>query len=246
MRIKVPLLLLGLFVSEAAGLAAQEEVEATRVEASKLVKRDIPDLARKAEAGDAKAQLLLGEAYAFGYGVRKKFSEAAKWYERAGQQGNALAQFSLCNLYQFGYGVRKDKGEAIQWCSKAAEQGLAVAQAKLGFLYLEQKNYGEAEAWTRKAAEQGNLNAQINLAAMYAHGEGIPRDFASAYMWIILAREARCGQPPEVCVVQDPKLDAVTKQFRDEIAVNLTAEQIAEVQRRAADWMKEFEKRWRP
>jgi TPR repeat protein len=207
-----------------------------------LTKREIPGLVQKAEAGDAKAQLLLGHAYTFGFGTRRKDSEALKWYQKSAEQGNAHGQMALCNLYRFGRGVRKDESEAVEWCRKSAEQGLVEAQFELGYLYLQQKNDKEAEAWTRKAAEHGYFKAQTDLAILYAQGRGVPQDHLAAYTWILLARAARCGQPPEICVERDPEADALTQGARDEEAAKLSAEQVAEGRRRASEWLREHGK----
>ncbi|MBI4164863.1 MAG: sel1 repeat family protein [Acidobacteria bacterium] len=98
MRAKVSILLLVFCVSVSARLPAQEQLETMREEASKLTKQDIPELVRKAEAGDIKAQLLLGNAYARGFGVRQKFPEAAQWFRKSAEQGDAVAQYELSIL----------------------------------------------------------------------------------------------------------------------------------------------------
>lgn len=261
MRARFSILLLVLLVSVADRSPAQQQVSATEqgaskltkqdipqqeacvgsacgaVEASKLTKQDIPELVRRAEAGDANAQLLLGHAYLFGYGVQRKSSEAVKWYQKSADQGNAEAQLYLCRRYGFGDGVPKDENEAIKWCRRAAEQGLIDAQVNLGAAYHRQKNYTEAVKWDRKAAEAGDHIAQSNLSLDYAKGDGVPQDYPTAYMWILLARAARCGQPPKLCTEQDPPLDAETQRFQNEEAAHLSAEQIAEARRKASDWL---------
>jgi uncharacterized protein len=44
-------------------------------------------------------------------------------------------------------------------------------------------------SWYRKAAEQGHAAAQNNLGAMYAHGRGVPQDYAAAASWYRKAAE---------------------------------------------------------
>ena len=41
--------------------------------------------------------------------------------------------------------------------------------------------------WFRLAADQGYAQAQANLGAMYENGQGVPPDYATAYMWFSLA-----------------------------------------------------------
>ena len=54
-----------------------------------------PELVKKAEAGDAKAQFLLGACYYEGEGVEKDEKEAVKWYTKSAEQGNAGAKKQL-------------------------------------------------------------------------------------------------------------------------------------------------------
>ena len=84
---------------------------------------NIATLTQKANAGDAKAQNELGDAYYYGKGVAKDFTEATKWYKKAAEQGNASAQYSLGFCYENGKGVTKNLTEAVKWYRKAAEQG---------------------------------------------------------------------------------------------------------------------------
>jgi hypothetical protein len=220
---------------ETAG--AKDDPAVIHEQASKLTKQDISDLERKAEEGDADAQNLLGEAFEFGYGTKEKDSEAVKWYQRSADQGIAFGQYSLCNSYQYGHGVHKDRGTAMEWCHKAADQGLADAQAKLGYLFIQQRDYPSAAMWTRKAAEQGDFDARMNMAAMFSAGAGVPVDHESAYMWILLARVARCGQPAVKCIEKDPELDATTKKISEREAATLSAEQISEANRRVHEFL---------
>jgi TPR repeat protein len=39
----------------------------------------------------------------------------------------------------------------------------------------------------RALADQGNADAQNNLGRMYANGQGVPRDYVRAHMWLNLA-----------------------------------------------------------
>ena len=91
-----------------------------------------PELVKKAEAGDAKAQYDLGSGYCLGEGVTKDKKEAVKWFRMAAEQGNAKAQCALGVCYYGGDGVTKDYKEALKWLTKAAEQGIPEAKGILG------------------------------------------------------------------------------------------------------------------
>lgn len=108
---------------------------------------------------------------------------------------------------------------------RRAEQGEAYAQSRLGArYYLGQgvpQNYWEAARWYRLAAEQGEASAQFNLGLMYRRGQGVPQSFVEAYMWLNLA--AASG-------------DEGARTARDRVMRDMTPAQIAEGQRRAAEW----------
>jgi TPR repeat protein len=101
-----------------------------------------PALLTKASAGDAAAQVLVGEGYATGSGqartakqLTEDYRQAAEWYRKAAAQGNIAGKMHLAALYRDGMGVARDMEQAAGWYRKAAEQGDATAQATLGVLY---------------------------------------------------------------------------------------------------------------
>ncbi len=78
-------------------------------------KKQIADLRRKADQGDAKAHHTLGLLYVNGGGVPKNYTVARQWFERAAAQGHAGAQYDLGLLYANGEGVPQDYKKARQW-----------------------------------------------------------------------------------------------------------------------------------
>ena len=110
-----------------------------------------------------------------------------------------------------------------------AEQGDARAQVYLGFMYVNglgvpQDNV-EAVWWYRRAAEQGSADAQSNLGFMYGTGAGVPPDYVAAHMWFNLAAARLTGED---------RNQAVTR--RDIVAGRMSADQLAEAERRAREW----------
>jgi uncharacterized protein len=83
----------------------------------------------------------------------------------------------------------------------------------------------EAVKWYRLAADQGDTSGQDNLGSMYENGEGLPKDFAVAYLWPNLAA-AR-----ETTIYRD-----TYAAHRDAVAKLLTPDQIVEAQRLAREW----------
>ncbi len=73
-------------------------------------------------------------------------------------------------------GVARSRADAIA--------GHAEAQFGLAFsLAAGEQNYAEAAEWYFKAADQDHHLAQFNLGQMFAHGQGVTRDDATAMMW---------------------------------------------------------------
>jgi hypothetical protein len=178
---------------------------------------------KAAEQGNALAQGSLGQMYDNGQGVPRDRAEAVKWYRKAAEQGNADAQYNLALIYAHGQGVPQDYAEAVKWYRKAAEQGDAEAQFNLGVMYENGRgvlqDYAEAVKWYRKAAEQGVAPAQNNLGQMYENGRGVPQDYVEAYKWSNLA--ASQG-------------NAKGSTNRNNLALKMTPDQIAEGQRRSS------------
>ncbi len=73
-----------------------------------------------AEAGLAKAQLMMGILYQLGIGVEQNGQEAVRFYRAAAAQNNPLAWRNLATLYLLGLaGVGLDKAEAHRCFSQA-------------------------------------------------------------------------------------------------------------------------------
>lgn len=72
-----------------------------------------------AEAGDADAQVNVGEIFERGLGSEPNYEAALIWYRKAAAQGNARAQFNLGTLYEQGLGVERDPLAALNWYRQA-------------------------------------------------------------------------------------------------------------------------------
>ena len=71
-------------------------------------------LHRAAEAGDRKAQVMLGFMLCHGRGVPADPVQAADWLRRAANQGSVIAQIALARLYEAGDEVPRDLGLAYR------------------------------------------------------------------------------------------------------------------------------------
>lgn len=223
-------------------------------------------LQRRAEMGDADAQLKLGEHYEIGIGVEENYSEALKWYHKAAEQGNSDAQ-AILNVHYDDYHEVKGIAEKLNWYRRTAEKGNAEAQHSFGQYYdiVGSRVNNEAAKWYRKAAEQGFSDAQYQLGNCYADGKGVVKNEADAVKWYRKAAEqgnsfaqyslGHCYAngigivKNEVLAYQWLLLDAwkssvLTKNnILAMVEQKLTPEQRAEGQRLATEWQAAFEKR---
>jgi hypothetical protein len=97
--------------------------------------KEVTDLRKAAEQGNAVAQNNLGVSYYNGEGIPQNYQEAVKWFRLSAAQGIADAQNSLGRSYDAGQGVPQDYGEAVKWYRLAAAQGDDAAQNNLGVMY---------------------------------------------------------------------------------------------------------------
>jgi TPR repeat protein len=120
--------------------------------------------------------------------------------------------------------------QAADWYRKAADHGDLSAQIHLASLYREggkgfPRDMEQAAAWYRKAAEQGDVGAQGILGVLYSIGQGVPQDDVEAYYWLDLA-----------AAVKGPRQQQYAAN-RQTIGTHITADELAEVQDRVAQWL---------
>nr|WP_281164086.1 hypothetical protein [Novispirillum itersonii] len=85
--------------------------------------------------------------------------------------------------------------------------------------------------WPRKAAEQGLAAAQHNLGLMYKKGQGVPQNYSLAYTWLSVAIAS--GVPDQSSIIS----------ARDGLAEKLSPPQLAEAQKRAAQYSEKYKPR---
>jgi TPR repeat protein len=127
----------------------------------------VPDLLAKANAGDAAAQVAVGEHYAADAAAMhnvtqagEAYKTAAEWYRKAAGQGSVAGQMHLAVLY-------RDGGKGFP------------------------RDMAQAAEWYRKAAEQGDVTAQASLGVLYSIGMGVPHNDVEAYFWLDLAASVK-------------------------------------------------------
>ena len=151
------------------------------------------DLLKKAEAGNAEAQLQIAGAYKEGRGVEKNAELAFQWASKSADQGFPLAQIVMGESYYYGEGVEKNYQKAFEYFKKAAESGSAEGQFKLagcyGYGIGTSKNDEEAVMWLKKAAKQKLPEAMRVLGKLYQDGNIVPKDLDLAFDYFTSASE---------------------------------------------------------
>ncbi len=132
-----------------------------------------------AEAGDAKAQYMLGYMFHAGQSTPRNDRGAAIWYKRAADQGYAPAQAALGDLYLHGVDVAHDEAEAMRLYRLAADQGDSTAQYFLAQAYKSgdgvAKNDEEAAKWMKLAQASGNADAVCDQAIAAKDGAAVEK-----------------------------------------------------------------------
>lgn len=121
----------------------------------------------RASAGDAAAEMHVGESYARAavaehdrVQIAKDYEQAAAWYRKAADQDNLDGELHLAALY-------RDGGTGLP------------------------RDMERAAALYRKAADQGDADAQATLGVLYSMGQGVPQSDVQAYFWLDLAADVK-------------------------------------------------------
>jgi TPR repeat protein len=159
-----------------------------------------PSLLSKANAGDAAAQVQIGDAF------------------RAA--GDALIRQPLLSAEYYKH--------AVAWYSKAAEQGSIPGDMHLAAFYRDggkgfPRDMAQAAAWYRKAAELGDVTAQASLGVLYSIGQGVPHDDIEAYFWLDLAASVKGPNQDKYAANRQMVGTHITTQELDEVQDRVAA-----------------------
>lgn len=135
----------------------------------------------------APGQLLLGNLYKEGQGVKKDQAQALKLMQQAADGGLPEALYELGIAYQQGMGSEASPARAAQHLTQAANQGHLPAHLALASLFETENQPDKALAWLVRAARKGSAKAQFRLGENYAKGRSGAVDNNEAYFWYSLA-----------------------------------------------------------
>jgi len=124
------------------------------------------DLLTKARAGDAEAQLELGNLYFYGNDkTPKAYPRAISWYRKALKNGNKAAAFNLAICYDAPYGVKRDLEKAKEFYLIAIENGVKPALLNYALILTELNRPREAKRYLQLAANE-NIGPAARLYAL--------------------------------------------------------------------------------
>ena len=162
---------------------------------------------RRAEEGNAQAQLELGYMYYPGGRMGTDYPKSAHWFRKASEQGEATAQSVLASMYQWGWGVPKNHVLAYMWYTVAEAGGDQSWGSSLDDLATKMtpSEIAEAKRLARERigsqpekakptdsnfesllqlAEQGNAEAQATVGGAFFYGIGTKRNYSKAAKWL--------------------------------------------------------------
>jgi len=173
------------------------------------------ELEKLAEAGNSRAALAAGIAYADGSGVPADAAKAVRLLSRAAADGEAVAQYRLALLYEEGRGVPRDLAKAAAYYRQAAERGNRGAMHNLAVAYASgagvPRDYAQAARWFQKAATLGLKDSEFDLAVLFEHGLGLPFSPADAYKWYAVVAGQGDGEAKARMAALDEDLDPAVR-----------------------------------
>lgn len=179
-----------LHTSESVELAQAyyEKAESIAKDEESSKEDSFPFYLKAAQLGHIKAQIRVGDAYSYGYGIDKDEKKGLEWFKKAAESGNADALEKMAGCYDGGRGTKMDKIKAFELYNKAfmlylrdAENGDVDAMDMVAYHYKEglgiPKNSSKVFDWTKKRAEKTpNSTSLAELAYYYEVGFGTERD----------------------------------------------------------------------
>lgn len=148
---------------------------------------------------DPYAQLLMGKAYQWGYGVEEDKSKALEWFEKVLKSDGPEKDCATGIVYDDGLGTKENDKESITYYTKAAEAGIPYAQHMLGVQYAwgcgVKKDAVQAKKWLSLGYENGHIMAAYVMGTYYevSYGTAFKKDKAQAFIWY--EKAAKAGFP---------------------------------------------------
>jgi TPR repeat protein len=170
--------------------------------------RELQEARDLAKQMDTDSQFRAGESlWRLAWHMPDLKTEAMTCFERAASQSHVKAQGLLGAIYARNPRTYK---VALDWYTRAADSGDKDALCGLAIVWDEgvliDKDRTKAVQLFARSAELGSAYAQSKLAEAYLYGDGVEQDWATAYMWALLAcqdgdywrRHIESGAAPDI------------------------------------------------
>lgn len=162
------------------------------------------EILRRADRGDANAQIIVGQNYEKGIGVAINYNLAYQYYKKAADQGNIQGCYHTGICLFKGRGIDMDQQAGVELIKNASDHHFlpAVYQyaiiLKSGKVPNYPKNLHEAQDLFKEVADKDNKNAQFEYANLCYHGgEGIHKNDPEALAYY--DRAGKNGLEEAIC-----------------------------------------------
>jgi len=150
--------------------------------------KDIEEMKRLAQSGNANFQYNLGRCYDRGLKVNQDYGQALYWYEKAAAQGHDKAANNLGCLYLDGKGTAQDFEKAAYWFDISAQKNDSYAFVNIGCMYEDGQmdgapNYAKAFEYYQKADKMGCAPAAYELGHCFQDGVGTKANAKKAFSY---------------------------------------------------------------
>lgn len=165
----------------------------------------VSELIKKAEQGDAAAQLEYGRLLkTSGNGVEQDWQKAVEMLQSAADQGNADAQWELGSMYEFANHVTKNEAKALELYRKSADAGSPIGLYMVAHCYqhgivvdedhaISDSLYAESFKELIQLAPQEDIYVLNFVGSAYFWGDGVKADRQKAFEYYLIS--AKKGNP---------------------------------------------------
>lgn len=165
----------------------------------------ISELIKKAEQGDAIAQLEYGRLLkTSGNGVEQDWQKAVEMLQRSADQGNADAQWELGLMYEFSNHVIQDASKALEFYRKSADSGSPIGLYMVAHCYqhgivvdedhsISDSLYTQSFNELMQLAPQEDIYVLNFVGSAYYWGDGVTQDRQKAFEYYLIS--AQKGNP---------------------------------------------------
>ncbi len=165
----------------------------------------VSSVIKKAEQGDAEAQLAYGRMLkTTSNGVEQDWQKAVEMLQRAADNGNVDAQWELGAMYEFANHVTKDEAKALELYRRSADAGSPIGLYMVAHCYqhgivveedrqMADSLYAKSFAELIELAPQEDIYVLNFVGSAYYWGDGVKADREKAFGYYLTS--AKKGNP---------------------------------------------------